>query len=104
MVYKFYCKPENHIVCSEFTVQRSIWHGTGEITFTNIDTLWFGNTHLWTPSVSLQSSEVQQVYTRSSLDEDDEEWLLLWERNGPWSYEGDHELELLLIRKKDGGL
>ena len=49
------------------------WGGLGNVTMDVVE-LWAGGTHLFTPQVSFHIGSIQEVATRSNLNETDEPW------------------------------
>lgn len=59
--------------------------GVGSLNFLPCDSIWTGDCHLW-PSheesfLSVHISSIDSIATRSSLDEDNEEWKVLFTRD-----------------------
>jgi hypothetical protein len=69
--------------------------GSRNVEIAAVDMFWTGSFHVH-GSAKFQISAVESIEIRSSLDEDDEPWQLLWLRVGPWSYAGDHEAARML--------
>lgn len=76
--------------------------GVGNLKFLPCDSIWTGYCHLspdfdTTTTLSVHVSNITSIKTRSSLDEDDEEWKILFQREDrPFSYEYENDLENLI--------
>lgn len=90
------------IYSNNFTVIQS--PGVGSILFKTLsDGIWTGYVHLypsrWNDEVNLSAGigSITKIATRSSMDEDDEPWNVLFKREiRPFSYEYEAQLELLI--------
>src|SRR5258708_1398809 len=77
--------------------------GVGSVEVTKFcDSIWTGDAHLWPladSKISLHISSITSVKTRSSLNEDDEEWVVHFQReNLPFSYEYEYHLTKIIER------
>lgn len=98
MYYKLYCEENNILIGKHVKVHPS--PGSGKIELSHLDEIWAGDMHFYADSIRVQSSDIRRVETRSSRNEDDEEWKLLWQRDKPWCYEDDWELQNVLGGQK----
>lgn len=87
---------DNFILADKVEVNPSPVGGSGFVILRELETIWAGRTHLFSDNISLQSSSITAVETRSNLHESDEPWVDVWQRERSWCYEDDHEVERLL--------
>lgn len=96
----FYCVNfgnDGRAVCKKLEAIPSPWGGSGDVKLTLIYSLFIGGCLIQADPISIQSSQITAVSSRSTLDEDDEPWQELWFRDGGWSYAGDHALEQIIL-------
>jgi hypothetical protein len=96
MIVKLFLENGGFIIGSKWDVPPNPAGGSRMIYVTDVDDIWTGSVHLWASEVGVQTSVVEMLETRSSLNEDDEPWHRAWTREGCWSYEQDHALAHLL--------
>jgi len=94
-LYKVICG-EAFFIASEFKIIPAM--GVASIECEIIDSFWTGKMHVNIQgTIVVQISNISQISSRSSLDEDDEEWKVLFRRERkPFSYEYERELENLI--------
>jgi hypothetical protein len=75
------------------------WGGTRTLRVGKPDMVWTGKIHLFAHDshVDCQVSDISSIETRSSHDEDDEEWVTAYVGDQPWSYERDKAVADVLI-------
>ena len=99
MIIKVRFDGDNHIIANldNVAVLPNLFGGTRQISMTRTDTVWLANNHFDVDGpIKFQSAQVQALETRSSLDEDDEEWNEVYRRIDPWSYERDRTVEAII--------
>lgn len=105
MYYKFHCNSDLMLVCGNCKIQDRSCPGVKSIDFSLLEMFWTGYFHIFAPKnsiLSFQTTEIDSIYSRSSLDEDDEEWKLLFNReNKVFSYEYENDLALLISKLSD---
>lgn len=109
MFYKVYLRGGGNIVASGLKVLPNGCGGVRSLRFTEVVSCWTGSTHLWIDgAITIQISDLlTTVYSRSSLDEDNEPWHSLVEVTPPREFEykfwGDiaNELESQLASPQD---
>ena len=79
----------------DITVPVNPHGGSRNVEISKVLMFWTGSAHVY-GSIGFQISALESIETRSSLDEDDEPWVLDWDRDGPWSYAGDDEAAAIL--------
>jgi hypothetical protein len=99
MITRFYLG-KTKILTKKFSVIPAA--GVGNLEFVPCDSIWTGDCHIYTAYrakkediwLSTHISVIDQVATRSSLDEDDEEWKVLFKREAvEFSYEYEAKLD-----------
>jgi len=61
--------------------------GIGDIGIVPAEGIWTGEAHLYTSKVFVHFGNVKMIETRSSMNEDNEPWKVLWTRGYPFKYE-----------------
>jgi|ERR1017187_1152620 hypothetical protein len=90
---------ETKIYSKSFKIIPSL--GVGNIEFIPCDSIWTGDCHIYRSNIKLliNINSIEKVSTRSSMDEDNEEWKVLFEREKrEFSYEYERKLENLLVK------
>lgn len=96
------------ITCGETKIFASKFHiitapGVGSVQIDEFATsIWTGDVHIWpapNAKASIHIGDISSVETRSSLDEDNEDWQTHFTREyKPFSYEYEAELTKILVK------